>query len=60
MAKEHDESPRPRGRPKSDEPGSTVSSWLSAQEHDRLIRLAEQQETSVSALVRQLIVPKLP
>lgn len=60
MAKDQDDSPRPRGRPKADEPGSTVSSWFSAQEHDRLIRLAEEKETSVSALVRELIVPKLP
>lgn len=60
MADEHTDSPRPRGRPRSEEPGTTVSAWVSEQEHDKLIRLANEQEKSVSALVRQLIVPKLP
>lgn len=50
---------KPRGRPKADEPGSTVSTWLRTGEHDKLVKLAQQQETSISALVRQLLALKL-
>lgn len=59
MAKDQDDTPRPRGRPKADEPGTSVSTWLRPNEHDRLIRLANQKETSVSSLVRELLIPKL-
>jgi len=48
-----------RGRPKSSEPSNTVSTWLPAAEHDKLIKLANKQETSVSSLVRQLLAYKL-
>jgi len=34
--------------------------WVRAGEHDQLIRLAKQQETSVSSLVRQLLQRTLP
>lgn len=50
---------RPRGRPKADEPKSTVSTWLPTHEHDKLIRLANERDTSVSALVRELLKRKL-
>lgn len=56
---EPDAPQRPRGRPKSDEPGTSVSTWLRPSEHDKLIRLANQQETSVSSLVRQLLLLKI-
>jgi hypothetical protein len=49
----------PRGRPKHAEPSSSVSVWLPAGAHDKLIRLANQQETSISALVRSLLLLKL-
>ena len=58
MAKEAVET-RPPGRPPLDEKGSSVSTWLSAREHDRLIRLANEREQTVSALVRQLLTRKI-
>lgn len=51
--------PRPRGRPRVEQPGSTVSTWLRQAEHDRLIELANQREKSVSALIRQLLLLKI-
>lgn len=51
--------PRGRGRPRVAEPRSTVSTWLPASYHDRLIRMANQQDVKVSALVRQLLVLRL-
>lgn len=53
------DSPRPRGRPRVDEDRalkSTVTVSVTAPEHDWLIRQARQQETSVSGLLRGLIV----
>lgn len=50
---------RPRGRPRVKEPGSAVTTWLRASEHDRLIKIANEREVKVSALVRQLIVLRL-
>ena len=47
------------GRPRSEEPGTTVCTWLPQHAHDRLVRLANKQETSVSSLVRQLLIPRL-
>lgn len=55
MAKDHDDAPKPRGRPRVDEQGSSVSTWLRPSEHDRLIKLANQREQKVSALVRDLL-----
>lgn len=48
-----------RGRPRAEEPSASVSVWLPARHHDMLIRLANKQDTSVSAVVRQLLVLKL-
>jgi hypothetical protein len=42
---------RRRGRPKSAEPGSTVSTWLPVSDHDRLVRIANRREMSVSEYV---------
>jgi hypothetical protein len=47
------------GRPRADEPGASVSTWLRAEDHDRLIRLAQQHDMPVSALVRRLLELKL-
>ena len=55
---------RPPGRP----PGSTkvlesstsVSVWLPASCHDRLIALAKREEQSLSKTIRQLLTLKLP
>jgi hypothetical protein len=52
--------PRQRGRPKVDEPRASVSTWLPASEHDRLIKLAQKHEQSISSMVRSLLMLKLP
>ena len=58
MCSERKEKPK-RGRPKSDEPGSAVMTWLRAGEHDRLIALAKREEKTISALVRDLLKVRL-
>ena len=50
---------RLRGRPRSDEPGSSVSAWLRAGDHDRLIALAKQEQKTISALVRELVTRRI-
>jgi hypothetical protein len=60
MTKPPDDPPRKPGRPPVAEPGSSVSTWLRQSEHDRLIRLAHEHETTVSSLVRQLLKLRLP
>lgn len=54
------QTPKQRGRPPVADPKSPVTTWLRQSEHDRLIRLAEKRETSVSSLVRSLLILKLP
>lgn len=49
---------RRRGRPRVEE-HSTVSTWLPSRYHDRLIQLANQQDKSVSAMVRSLLILRL-
>lgn len=49
-----------RGRPPGEEPGSPVMTWLRQSEHDRLIRLANSREQTVSSLVRSLLILRLP
>lgn len=44
-----------RGRPKAEEPGNTVATWLRAGDHDRLIAIAHREEKTISALVRELV-----
>ncbi len=53
------EMPKPRGRPRVDEPGSRVSTWMTVGEHDRLIALAKQQDQSVSKTLRDLVILRL-
>ena len=48
-----------RGRPRLAEPRSTVSVWLPASAHDRLIALAKREEQSLSATIRQLLTIRL-
>lgn len=48
------------GRPRVAEPRSTVSTWLPASVHDQLIQVAQAREMPVSALVRHLIILRLP
>jgi len=53
------EEPVHQGRPRNAEPYSSVTTWLPTGAHDKLIRLAAEQETSISALVRSLLLLKL-
>lgn len=46
---------RRRGRPRSDREMSSVSTWIWAQHHDALVKMANQREVSVSALVRDIL-----
>jgi len=48
-----------RGRPRALEPRTSVSTWLTASEADRLIRLANEKEMSVSSLVRLVLTTRL-
>jgi hypothetical protein len=48
-----------RGRPRLQEPGTSVSTWLRPGEHDKLIKLAKDNEQSISSLVRSLLKLKL-
>ena len=50
---------RPRGRPRVEEPLERVSTRLPLPVYDQLVTIANQRETSVSMLVRQLIVLRL-
>lgn len=56
--------PRGPGRPRTvcadRELGSTVTTYLPAAYHDRLVKIAEQRDASVSAVVRQLLILRLP
>jgi len=49
-------SSKPRGRPKVAGPAAnSVSTWLPAGDHDRLIALAKREEKTISALIRELL-----
>lgn len=54
-----EEQPRKRGRPRVDEPRSSVSTWVPASYHDRLIEMAAQKDVSVSMLVRSMLMLQL-
>lgn len=47
---------RKRGRPRVPEPRSSVSTWITTREHDRLCDIARRRGVSVSSLVRRVIV----
>ena len=50
---------RRRGRPRVDEPYERVSTRLPLPTYDRLVEVANERGTSVSLLVRQLLVLQL-
>lgn len=50
---------RPHGSTRIEEPRSSVSVWLPASAHDRLIELAKKEEQSISKTVRELLRLKL-
>ena len=45
--------PHGRGRPKAEEPGTSITAWIPASEYDRLAKLANDRNESLSTLVRQ-------
>lgn len=47
---------RQGGRPRVEEPRASVSTWLPAGAHDRLIELAKREERSISETVRRLLI----
>lgn len=51
---------KPRGRPRAEQPlTAPVSSWVRPGEYDRLVKIAHQRDTTVSALVRSWLILKL-
>jgi hypothetical protein len=48
-----------RGRPKVEDPGSAVTTWLKPREHDYLVHLARDRAQSVSSLVRSLLMLRI-
>lgn len=59
MADETSTPKNPRGRPRAAAPLSSVGTRLPQPYHDRLIQMANMQEKSVSALVRDLLTTNL-
>jgi hypothetical protein len=53
-----DAQPAPRGRPRAKEPGTALTTWVPKSEYDRLCRMANEQEQSLSRLVRQWLAKK--
>ncbi len=47
------------GRPKGSEPGSNVSTWLPGSYHDRLIQIAKTRRTTVSNVVKSIVIKEL-
>lgn len=45
--------PHPIGRPKASEPGTSITAWVPSREYDRLLKLANAHEQSLSTLVRE-------
>jgi hypothetical protein len=52
--------PKPRGRPRVDPPGTSVSTWIRPNEYELLRKMAVRRDTSVSAMVRILLKHNLP
>lgn len=50
---------RSPGRPRAKEPRTSVSAWIPASEHDKLIALANEKEMSLSAFVRKVLREKV-
>jgi hypothetical protein len=50
---------RKRGRPRVEEPRSSVSTWVPSRLHDTLIDLAKKHDVSVSSMVRTMLVMQI-
>lgn len=48
-----------RGRPRAPEPGSSVSTWIPVSYHDRLVKVANLHDMSVSAYVGRIITREI-
>jgi predicted CopG family antitoxin len=48
------------GRPRVDPPGARVTTWIRSSDYDRLLKLAQQQDKSISGVIRELLKLKLP
>jgi hypothetical protein len=48
------------GTTRASEQGSTVSTWVPASYHERLVTLARDRNVKVSALVRELLTLRPP
>jgi hypothetical protein len=51
--------PTRRGRPRAEEPMTTLSTRVPTAAYDRLVRIANMRNESVSSLVRSLLVLRL-
>ena len=47
------------GRPRSAEPSTSVCTWLPESYHDRLIKIAKHRRTSVSSVVKDIVIRQL-
>ena len=47
--------PRGRGRPRVEDPKSTVATRLPTRHHDRLVSIARRNDVSVAAVVRRAV-----
>lgn len=55
-----DDPPRRKpGRPRVEEPGTRLTTYVRTSDYDRLVRLALKQDRPVSAIVRDLLKLKL-
>ncbi len=52
--------PRPRGRPRVDEPLERISTRVPTAYYDRLNKIANKRGESMSQLVRSLIIMRIP
>jgi len=50
---------RKPGRPRVDEPGQVLATYVRTSDYDRLVRLALKTDRTVAALVRDLLNLKL-
>jgi len=48
------------GRPKSAEPLVPVTTWVKPSEYDKLCRIAQRGDKKLSAVVRSLLILRLP
>lgn len=50
-----EEETKPPGRPRGKEPGTVLTAWVPSSEYDRLVKLANEREKSLSRLVYELL-----